>query len=105
MLKNFINKIYPKILAKGLSVFDIPSGPIVGLWSLVFLVGCAYSIWTTKQVTQPVAIIFSTVIGAFAGHKIVNVWKGTNGGSTDDKNIDVQGDSNEDDSDKSSKPR
>ena len=92
MIRNFINNIYPKILAKGLSVFDIPSGPIVGLWSLVFLVGCAYTIYKTREVTQPIAIIFSTVISAFAGHKIVNVWKGT---QNQDKNIDTQGDDND----------
>jgi hypothetical protein len=104
MLKNFINKIYPKLLEKALSIFDIQSDIIVGLWSLVFLVGCAYSIYTTKQVTQPVAIIFSTVISAFAGHKIVNVWKGTNSNSSsDDKNIDVQGEDDNDNTDKSSK--
>jgi hypothetical protein len=102
MLKNFINNIYPKVLQKVLSIFDIPSGPIVGLWSLVFLIGCAYTIWTTKQVTQPIAIIFGTVISAFAGHKIVNVWKGTDA-SKQDKNLDVQGDDNDDNSDKSSK--
>jgi hypothetical protein len=100
MLKNFINKIYPRILNKIFSPFDIDSPIIVGLWSVVFLVGCAYSIYTTKQVTQPVAIIFSTVIGAFAGHKIVNVWKGTNQDKPEDKNLDVQGDDDDKGSDK-----
>lgn len=75
---NFIINIYPKILTKVFSPFDISSGIIVGLWSVVFLVGCAYSIWTTKQVTTPVAMIFSTVISAFAGHKIVQVWTDKN---------------------------
>ena len=100
MLKNFINEIYPRILNKIFSPFDIDSPIIVGLWSVVFLVGCAYSIYTTKQVTQPVAIIFSTVIGAFAGHKIVNVWKGTNQDKPEDKNLDVQGDDDDKGSDK-----
>lgn len=100
MIRNFIDKIYPNILKKVLSIFDIPSGPIVGLWSLVFLVGCAYTIWTTRQVTQPIAIIFSTVISAFAGHKIVNVWKGTNQDKPEDKDLDIQGDDDDKGSDK-----
>ena len=101
MIRNFINNIYPKILHKILSPFDIPSGPIVGLWSLVFLVGCAYTIYTTHQITQPIAIIFSTVISAFAGHKIVNVWKGTqNQDKNDDKDLDIQGDDDDKGSDK-----
>jgi len=101
MLKNFINKIYPKLLEKALSIFDIPSGPIVGLWSIVFLIGCAYTIYTTRQITQPIALIFSTVISAFAGHKIVNVWKGTQTqDKSEDKNIDVQGDDDDKGSDK-----
>jgi hypothetical protein len=91
--------MYQQLLTKILGIFDIPSGPIVGLWSIVMLIGCAYSIYYTKQISQPVAIIFSTIIGAFAGHKIVNVWKGSN---NQDKNIDVNGDDN-DDTDKSSK--
>jgi len=95
MIRNFLTKIYPKILNKIFSPFDIESRIIVGLWSVVFLVGCAYSIWTTKQVTQPVAIIFSTIISAFAGHKIVNVWKGTSQDKPEDKNLDVQGDDND----------
>ena len=91
MLKNFINNIYPKLLEKILKVFDISSGPIVGLWSLVLLIGCMYSIWQTKTVTTPVAMIFSTIISAFAGHKIVKVWKGTDNTDSDDTNLDVQG--------------
>lgn len=90
MFKNFINNIYPKLLEKALSCFDISSGNIVGLWSLVLLVGCTYSIYETKQVTGPVAGIFSTIISAFAGHKMIKVWKGTE--SSDD--TDGQGDSN-----------
>jgi hypothetical protein len=104
MLKNFINNVYPKILNKIFSPFDIESRIIVGIWSFVFLIGCAYSIWTTKQVTQPVAVIFSTVIGAFAGHKIANILKGTNSNnSSEDKNVDVQGEDNDDNTDKLSK--
>ena len=96
MLKNFINKIYPALLAKILSCFDIPSGSIVGLWSLVLLIGCIYSIWQTKTVTTPVAMIFSTIISAFAGHKIVTVWAGKEQDNSDDKNLDVQGDNDAD---------
>ena len=96
MLKNFINNIYPKILEKLLSVFDISSGVIVGLWSVVFLIGCAYSIYTTHQITMPVAMIFSTIISAFAGHKIVTVWKGSSQiqDKPVEKNLDCQGDDN-----------
>jgi len=98
--------MYQKLLTRILGIFDIPSGPIVGLWSLVMLAGCAYSIYYTKQISQPVAIIFSTIISAFAGHKIVNVWKGTgtnSNNSPDGKNIDVNGDDNDDNTDKLSK--
>jgi hypothetical protein len=95
MIKNFIDKIYPKLLEKILSVFDISSGPIVGLWSLVLLIGCMYSIYQTKTVTTPVAMIFSTIISAFAGHKIVKVWKGT-----DSQDQSSTGDDNGNDSTK-----
>jgi len=99
MIRNFINNVYPKILNKIFSPFDISSPIIVGLWSVVFLVGCAYSIYTTKQITQPVAIIFSTVISAFAGHKIVNVWKGAQKSDLpEDKND--RGDEDDKESDK-----
>lgn len=86
MIKNFINNIYPKILEKVLGIFDVSSDRIVGTWSIVLLVGCMYSIWTTKTVTAPVATIFSTIIGAFAGHRIVKVWKGTDQDSQGDNN-------------------
>lgn len=92
MLKNFINNVYPKLLAKILSVFNIQSDIIVGLWSIVILIGCVFSILKTHEVSAPVASIFSVVISAFAGHKIVKVWKGTD--SSDDTNLDVQGDNN-----------
>ena len=88
-------------LFKFLGFLDIPSNIIVGLWSIVFLIGCAYTIYTTKQITQPIAIIFSTVISAFAGHKIVNVWKGTqNQDKPEDKDLDCQGDDDDKGSDK-----
>ncbi len=94
MIKEFINNIYPKILEKVLGIFDVSSDRIVGTWSFVLLIGCMYSIWTTKTVTTPVAMIFSTIISAFAGHKIVKVWKGTN------QDQDSQGDNNGNDSTK-----
>ena len=90
VIKNFINNIYPKILEKVLGIFDVSSDRIVGTWSIVLLVGCMYSIWTTKTVTTPVAMIFSTIVTGFAGHKIVKVWKGTDSNSQV-KNLDVQG--------------
>lgn len=76
MWNTFINKVYPKLLEKSLAIFDIKSDVIVGLWSLVILVGCAYSIWATKQVSAPVATIFSVVITNFSAGKITQVWKG-----------------------------
>ena len=51
---------------------------------------------------MPIAMIFSTVISAFAGHKIVTVWKGEQQVSDKpiqdkpvDKNLDCQGDTND----------
>lgn len=78
--------MYQKLLTKILGIFDIPSGPIVGLWSLVILIGCAYSIYTTKQVSAPVACIFSAVLTNFAAHKIAKVCTGTDQTSTGDNN-------------------
>lgn len=96
MLRNFINKIYPQILEKLLSIFDISSGTIVGLWSVVFLIGCAYSIYRNHDISMPTAMIFSTVISAFAGHKIVTVWKSSGSQQVQDKpvekNLDCQSD-------------
>lgn len=84
--------MYQEILTKILGIFDIPSGPIIGMWSLMMLVGCAYSIWTTKQVSMPVAMIFSAVLTNFCAHKIANVMNGSAPIKSDnDKNLDVQG--------------
>jgi hypothetical protein len=96
--------MYQKILTKILGIFDIPSGCIIGLWSLVMLIGSAYSIYKTHEISTGVAMMFSTVITGFAGHKIAKVWKGTDS-STDnnDTNLDVQGDKNEDDTVKPTK--
>lgn len=88
--------MYQQILTKILGIFDIPSGPIIGMWSLMMLIGCAYSIWTTKQVSMPVAMIFSTVLTNFCAHKIARVMSGTAPATPaqNDKNLDVQGDDN-----------
>jgi hypothetical protein len=85
--------MYQKFLTKLLGIFDIPSGPIVGMWSLVMLIGCAYSIYITKQVSMPVAMIFSAVLTNFCAHKIANVLNGSAPAPTNnnDKNLDVQG--------------
>ncbi len=90
--------MYQKFLSIILSPFNVPSDIIVGLWSIVILIGCIFSIIKTHEVSAPVASIFSVVISAFAGHKIVKIWKGTD--SSDDQ--DGQGDSNGN-TDKSSK--
>lgn len=92
MLKNFIDNIYPGILEKILSIFDIKSDTIVGLWSVVILIGCIFSIVKTHEVSGPVATIFSVVITNFAGHKMVKAWKA--------KDQDSQGDDNGNDSTK-----
>lgn len=76
MVRYFIDKIYPKILDNVLVIFDIRSDIIVGLWSVILLLGCAYSIYKTNQVSAPVATIFSVVITNFSAHKISQVLKG-----------------------------
>jgi TRAP-type C4-dicarboxylate transport system permease large subunit len=86
--------MYKKILAIILSPFDVPSDIIVGLWSIVILIGCVFSILKTHEVSAPVASIFSVVISAFAGHKMVKVWKGPASTSSDEPNLDIQGDDN-----------
>ena len=95
--------MYQKILTKLLGIFDIPSGPIIGLWSLVMLIGSAYSIYKTHEISTGVAMMFSTVITGFAGHKIIKVWKGTQDSSSNETNLDVQGDDNGNDSAKPQK--
>lgn len=84
--------MYQKFLTKLLGIFDIPSGPIIGLWSLLMLIGSAYSIYKTHEVSTAIAMMFSTVITGFAGHKMVKVWKATD--------QDSQGDNNGNDSSK-----
>lgn len=69
--------MYRKFLTKLLGIFDVPSGPIIGLWSLAMLIGSIYSIYKTHEVSTAIAMMFSTVITGFAGHKIITVWKGT----------------------------
>lgn len=72
-----------------------PAPVIVGAWSLVMLIGCGYSIYFTKQVSMPVAMIFSAVLTNFTAHKIARVM---NGQAPVDNNVptdlDVQGDDN-----------
>jgi hypothetical protein len=97
--------MYQQLLTKVLGVFDIPSGPIVGMWSLMMLLGCGYSIWVTKQVSMPVAMVFSAVLTNFCAHKIARVC-GSGSASAkpdDDKNIDVNGDDDDSSTDKLSK--
>jgi hypothetical protein len=77
--------VYQKLLTKFLGIFDIPSGPIVGLWSLLMLAGSVYSIYKTHEVSTAVAMMFSTVITGFAGHKIVTIWKGQAPDQPDDQ--------------------
>jgi hypothetical protein len=79
---------------KLLGILAPPAPIIVGAWSLVMLFGCAYSIWTTKQVSMPVAMIFSAVLTNFTAHKIAHVMNGTAPACNDDTNLDVQGDDN-----------
>ena len=71
-----------------------PSPIIVGTWSLVILVGCAYSIYWTKQVSMPVAVIFSAVLTNFTAHKISKVMNGpaAQDASDTENNLDCQGD-------------
>jgi TRAP-type C4-dicarboxylate transport system permease large subunit len=91
VIKNFISNIYPKILETILSIFNIKSDIIVGLWSIVILIGCVFSILKTHEVSAPVASIFSVVISAFAGHKMVKVWKGPDSDGQGDLNGKDQG--------------
>ena len=81
--------MYRKLLVRILGIFDIPGDIIVGIWSLAILAGCMYSIITTKQVSMPIATIFSVVITNFGAHRVAKIWKGTD--KPVDKNLDVQG--------------
>ena len=75
---------------KVLEILAPPAPIIVGTWSIIILSGCAYSIFCTKQVSMPIAVIFSAVLTNFTAHKIANTMNGT---VPVDKNLDVQGDS------------
>jgi len=86
--------MYRQLLTKILGIFDIPSGPIIGMWSLMMLIGCGYSIYTTKQVSMPVAMVFSAVLTNFCAHRIANVINGSVPAKPDsntDKNLDCTG--------------
>ena len=93
--------MYQQLLTKILGIFDIPSGPIVGMWSLMMLLGCGYSIWSTKQVSTPVAMIFSAVLTNFCAHKIAKVMNGSPTPALDAD--DTKEDDNEDTTAKPSK--
>jgi hypothetical protein len=73
--------------------FLAPPAPIiVGTWSLVMLIGCAYSIYCTKQISTPISLIFSAVLTNFTAHKIAKVMSGSPATpDSNDKNLDVQG--------------
>ena len=77
---------------KLLGILAPPAPIIVGAWSLVLLIGCAYSIYTTKQISMPIAVIFSAVLTNFTAHKIAAVMNGTASVDNNDTNLDVQGD-------------
>jgi hypothetical protein len=101
-LKLYIKKFYPKILDALLAPFDISSDVIVGLWSLIILIGCAYSIYETKHVSAPVATIFSVVITNFGAHRVAKILKGSSQDQNPDKKIDVQGEDDDDSTDSQS---
>jgi hypothetical protein len=79
---------------KILEILAPPAPIIVGTWSLVILTGCAYSIFSTKQVSAPIAVIFSAVLTNFTAHKIAQTMNGSATPDTTDNetNLDVQGD-------------
>jgi multisubunit Na+/H+ antiporter MnhG subunit len=76
--------------------FLAPPAPIVvGTWSIVLLIGCAYSIYYTKQISAPISVIFSAVLTNFTAHKIAKVMNGQAvSDQTTDLDIQGQGDSN-----------
>jgi hypothetical protein len=80
--------MYAKLF-KLLGFLAPPSPIIVGTWSLSILIGCMYSIYLTKQISMPIAVIFSAVLTNFTAHKISKVMNGTD--QTVDKNLDCQG--------------
>ena len=77
--------MYDKLF-KFLGFIAPPSPIIVGTWSLAILIGCMYSIYYTKQISMPIAVIFSAVLTNFTAHKISKVINGTD--KPVDKNID-----------------
>jgi len=75
--------------------FLAPPAPIVvGTWSIAMLCGCVYSIYCTKQVSMPVAMIFSAVLTNFTAHKIAKVMSGPTPTDSNETNLDVQGEDN-----------
>jgi hypothetical protein len=77
---------------KVLEILAPPAPIIVGTWSLVILTGCAYSIYLTKQVSMPIAVIFSAVLTNFTAKKIASAMNGSVPVTpTSEKNLDIQG--------------
>ena len=85
--------MYEKVF-KYLEFLAPPAPIIVGAWSLVMLIGCGYSIYCTKQVSMPVAMIFSAVLTNFTAHKIARVMNGTAPVDNNPTDLDVQGEDN-----------
>jgi len=80
---------------KWLGFLAPPSPIIVGAWSIVMLIGCAYSIYHTKQVSAPISVIFGAVLTNFTAHKIAKVMNPTvrDETNTGPKDLDIQGES------------
>lgn len=87
--------MYEKVF-KYLEFLAPPAPIIVGVWSLVMLICCVYSVYWTKQVSMPVAMIFSAVLTNFTAHKIAKVMNGPVAVNNNTKDLDVQGDDNGD---------
>lgn len=62
---------YKKIM----ECLDIPSGSILGLFTLLIIAGCVHAYFTGHEIPASVVSLYQFVVGAFAGSKaVVTVW-------------------------------
>jgi hypothetical protein len=83
--------MYSKLF-KFFEFLDVPSGIVLGTWSLVMIGLSVYSVIFNHPISSGLATCYCTVVATYGAHKSVIVWKGTS--NQEDKNLDVQGDDN-----------
>lgn len=65
----------PSWLEKVYKALDLPSGTVVGLFTLIIIGMCVSAFASHKEITPSVIDLYKFVIGVFAASKTIQVFK------------------------------